>query len=164
MKPQSRKYRPAAILMALAIATALILVGTAGYLGTAQAAPPQPQAAAAKVMHTDDLQRSARLDHYRLIADSGAARGENIYFFKCWMCHNKYAKTGPYLKSLYQHESMMSGDRSPTRTLLRKSKEGGPGMPAFQTTLSDSDIADLAAYIREGKCCVEGENPPAKPR
>jgi len=46
--------------MMLSIATALVLVGTAGYLGTAQAAPPQPQAAAAKVMHTDDLQRSAR--------------------------------------------------------------------------------------------------------
>ncbi len=97
MKRQSGKYRPAAILMMLAIATALILVGTASYLGAAQAAPQQPIAAAAKVMRTDDLQRSARLDHYKLLADSGAARGENIYFFKCWMCHNKYAKTGPYL-------------------------------------------------------------------
>src|SRR5258708_5735634 len=163
MKPHSRKYRPAAILMALAIATALILVGTAGYLGTAQAAPRQPQTAAAKVMHTDDLQRSARLDHYKLIADGGAARGENIYFFKCWMCHNKYAKTGPYLKSLYQRESMMSGDPVTDQNVIAKIKEGGPGMPAFQTTLSDSDIADLAAYIREGKCCVEGENPPANP-
>src|SRR5467141_3737827 len=163
MKPQSRKYRPAAILMALAIATALILVGTAGYLGTAQAAPRQPQTAAAKVMHTDDLQRSARLDHYKLMADSGAARGENIYFFKCWMCHNKYAKTGPYLKSLYQHESMMSGDPVTDQNVIAKIKEGGPGMPSFQTSLSDSDIADLATYIREGKCCVEGENPPANP-
>jgi len=129
MKPQSRKYRPAAILMALAIATAFILVGTAGYLGTAQAAPRQPQTAAAKVMHTDDLQRSARLDHYKLMADSGAARGENIYFFKCWMCHNKYAKTGPYLKSLYQHESMMSGDPVTDQNVIAKIKEGGPGMP-----------------------------------
>src|SRR6202162_6444948 len=110
MKPQHRKFRPAAILMTLAIATALILVGTAGYLGTAQAAPQQPQAAAAKVMHTDDLQRSARLDHYKLIADSGAARGENIYFFKCWMCHNQYAKSAPLLKDLFQRESLTSGD------------------------------------------------------
>jgi len=163
MKRQSGKYRPAAILMILAIATALILVGTASYLGAAQAAPQQPIAAAAKVMRTDDLQRSARLDHYKLLADSGAARGENIYFFKCWMCHNKYAKTGPYLKSLYQHESLMSGDPVTDQNVIAKIKEGGPGMPAFQTTLSDSDIADLATYIREGKCCVEGENPPANP-
>src|SRR5258708_12583626 len=110
MKPQSRKYRPAAILMALAIATALILVGTAGYLGTAQAAPRQPQTAAAKVMHTDDLQRSARLDHYKLMADSGAARGENIYFFKCWMSHNKYPNPPPHLNRLSQHDTLISRD------------------------------------------------------
>src|SRR6202047_1220795 len=158
MKRQSREYRPAAILMAFAIATALTLVGTAGFLGAAQAAPQQAQAASAKVMHTDDLQRSARLDHYKLLADSGASRGENIYFFKCWMCHNKYAKTGPYLKNLYQHESMMSGDPVTDENVIAKIKEGGPGMPAFQTTLSDTDIAALAAYIHEGKCWVEGGN------
>src|ERR1700686_2807509 len=163
MTRQNRKYRPAAILMTITLATALSLVGTAGYLGTAQAAPQQPMAASAKVVHTGDLQRSAKLDHYKLLADSGASRGENIYFFKCWMCHNKYAKTGPYLKSLYQHESMMSGDPVTDQNVIAKIKEGGPGMPAFQTTLSDSDIADLATYIHEGKCCVEGENPPANP-
>lgn len=32
---------------------------------------------------TDDLQRSARIDTYTLIADHGIARGENIYFYKC---------------------------------------------------------------------------------
>src|ERR1700675_1516721 len=110
MRRQSRKYRPAAILMTLAIATALILVGTAGFLGVVQAAPQQAQAASAKVMHTDDLQRSAKLDHYKLLADSGASRGENIYFFKCWMCHNQYAKSAPLLKDLYKHEVLTSGD------------------------------------------------------
>ena len=163
MKTQSRKVRSAVILMTLAVATVLILVGTSSYLGTAHAAPQQALPAAAKVVHTDDMQRSARLDHYKLLADSGASRGENIYFFKCWMCHNKYAKTGPYLKSLYQHESMMSGDPVTDQNVIAKIKEGGPGMPAFQTTLSESDIADLATYIHEGKCCVEGENPPANP-
>src|ERR1700719_1650938 len=163
MKTQSRKVRSAVILMTLAVASVLILVGTSGDSGTAQAAPQQAQMAAVKVMHTDDLQRSARLDHYKLLADSGASRGENIYFFKCWMCHNKYAKTGPYLKNLYQHESLISGDPVTDENVIAKIKEGGPGMPAFQTTLSDSDIADLATYIREGKCCVEGENPPANP-
>src|SRR6202158_2169750 len=164
MKRQSRKYRPAAILMALAVGTALTLVGTAGYLRAAQAAPPQSPAASGKGAPADNLQRAHRLDTYTLLADSAASRGENIYFFKCWMCHNKYAKTGPYLKSLYQHESMMSGDPVNDQNVIAKIKEGGPGMPAFQTTLSDSDIADLATYIREGKCCVEGENPPANPQ
>src|ERR1700731_91646 len=36
-------------------------------------------------------------------------------------------------------------------------------MPALEIPLSDLDIADLRAYFREGKCCVEGENPPANP-
>src|SRR5690348_3537201 len=124
MKTQSRKLRFAVILMTLAVAAALIVVGTSGYPGTAHAAPQQALPAAAKVVHTDDLQRSARLDHYKLLADSGASRGENIYFFKCWMCHNKYAKTGPYLKNLYQHESMMSGDPVTDQNVIAKIKEG----------------------------------------
>src|SRR5258708_21750243 len=163
MKTQSRKVRSAVILMTLAVATALILVGTSSYLGTAHAARQQALPAAAKVVHTDDMQRSDRLDHYKLLADSGASRGENIYFFKCWMCHNKYAKTGPYLKNLYQHESMMSGDPVTDQNVIAKIKEGGPGMPAFQTTLSESDIADLPTYIHEGTFSVEGENTPANP-
>src|SRR5260370_7914477 len=116
MKMQSRKVRSAVILMTLAVATALILVGTSSYLGTAHAAPQQALPAAAKGVHTDDMQRSARLDHYKLLADSGASRGENIYFFKCWMCHNKYAKTGPYLQSLYHHDRMMSSDPATDQT------------------------------------------------
>src|ERR1700737_5321178 len=140
MNRQNRIYRPAVILSALGIFIVVCLVGTAGYLGAAQAAPQQAQAETSKAIHTDDFQRSAQLDHYKLIADSGASRGENIYFFKCWMCHNKYAKTGPYLKSLYQHESMMSGDPVTDQNVIAKIKEGGPGMPAFQTTLSESHI------------------------
>jgi virginiamycin B lyase len=164
MKRQSRKFRPAAILLALAIGMALSTAGTVARLVAAQATPQQSQAASGKGTPTDDLQRAHRLDTYTLVADSGASRGETIYFFKCWMCHNKYAKTGPYLKSLYQHESLMSGDPVTDENVAAKIKEGGPGMPSFRTALSDSDIADLATYIREGKCCVEGENPPANPR
>jgi virginiamycin B lyase len=160
MKRQCRKYQPAAILFALAIGMALF---TAGTVGRVVAAPQQSQAASGKGVSTDDLQRAHRLDTYTLLADSGASRGENIYFFKCWMCHNKYAKTGPYLKSLYQHESLMSGDPVNDQNVIAKIKEGGPGMPSFGATLSASDMADLATYIREGKCCVEGENPPANP-
>ncbi|MGH9679129.1 MAG: c-type cytochrome, partial [Candidatus Acidiferrales bacterium] len=126
------------------------------------AAPPQSENSS-KVMHTDDLQRSYRLDHYLLLANSGAARGENIYFFKCWMCHNKYARTGPYLKSLYQHESLMSGDPVTDENVAKKIKEGGPGMPSFGATLTDNDINDLETYFKEGKCCYEGENPPPNP-
>jgi len=149
---------PAGVTLALA----LLAEGNAS---RSQAAPPRTSAAASpsQVMHTDDFQRSARLDTYRVIADSGAGRGENIYFYKCWMCHNQYAKTGPYLKKLFEHSQLMSGDPVTVENVAAKIRDGGPGMPAFGSTLKDTDIADLITYIKEGKCCVEGENPGPNP-
>ena len=107
--------------------------------------------AADKEIVTDYLQRSLLLDTYRIVADSGAGRGENIYFYKCWMCHNQYAKTGPYLKELFKHSQLMSGDPVTDENVAAKIKEGGPGMPAFGTTLNDADVADLITYMKEGK-------------
>src|SRR5262249_29854318 len=136
-----------AFFVIIAIAVALLAAGAA-------TDPPFP---------TDDLQRSFRLDNYTVVADSGAGRGEVIYFYKCWMCHNRYAKGGPYLQDLYQRKSLASGQPVSDDSVSAKIKAGGPGMPAYRNTLSDTDIADLQAYFRSGKCCVEGENPPANP-
>ena len=111
----------------------------------------------------DHLQRSLQLDNYRIVADSGAGRGENIYFFKCWMCHNQYAKTAPLLKDLYQRKNLVSGGPVNNDTVIAKIKEGGAQMPAFKFSLSDTDIADLQAYFHSGKCCADGENPPLNP-
>jgi streptogramin lyase/mono/diheme cytochrome c family protein len=111
----------------------------------------------------DDLQRSLRLDTYRVVADSGAGRGENIYFFKCWMCHNQYAKSAPLLKDLYQRKNLVSGAPVSDDSVTAKIKEGGALMPAFKFSLSDTDIADLRAYFHSGKCCADGENPPLNP-
>jgi len=164
MPTPSRRHRPRAIFVSLGLAMALCTAGAIARLGAAKPAPNPAKAAGGKdVSMADDLQRSVRLDTYRLVADGGAARGENIYFYKCWMCHNRYAKTGPYLKDLYQRENLMSGDPVSDDAVAAKIKEGGPGMPSFRTSLSDSDIADLRAYFHSGKCCVEGENPPANP-
>jgi mono/diheme cytochrome c family protein len=161
-RPRHRRSIGLSILLAL---TALMVAGATARLGVAKAAPKPPKAAAAADTPTtnDDLQRSRRLDTYTILADSGASRGENIYFYKCWMCHNQYAKTGPLLKDLYQRDTLSSGDPVNDDNVTAKIKEGGPGMPAFRTSLSDTDIADLRAYFHSGKCCVEGENPPANP-
>jgi virginiamycin B lyase len=120
-------------------------------------------AAADKEAATDDLQRSLRLDNYRIVADSGAGRGENIYFFKCWMCHNQYTKSAPLLKDLYQRKNLVGGAPVNDDTVTAKIKEGGAAMPAFKFSLSDTDIADLQAYFHSGKCCADGENPPLNP-
>src|SRR5215469_764766 len=95
------------ILLAL---MALSIAGASARLSVAKAAPKTPKPAAGADISTDDLQRSLRLDTYKILADSGAARGENIYFYKCWMCHNQYTKGAPLLKDLFQRESLTSGD------------------------------------------------------
>src|SRR6476660_2593411 len=130
MKNHSSIYTRVTLLTTVTIGLALLVVGN---VNRSHAAPARPagDAPAPKVVHTDDYQRSARLDTYRVIAESGAGRGENIYFYKCWMCHNQYAKTGPYLKELYKHSQLMSGDPVTDENVTAKIKAGGPGMPAF---------------------------------
>ena len=150
MPTQSQgNIRSRATLVALAMGMALF----AGRVATA----------ADTAIAVDDLQRSFRLDNYRVIADSGAGRGENIYFFKCWMCHNQYAKTGPLLKDLYQRKNLAAGGAVSDDSVAAKIKEGGAMMPAFKFSLNDTDIADLQAYFHSGKCCADGENPPLNP-
>jgi virginiamycin B lyase len=162
MSNQSQRQGLLAVLAALAIGITLAVAGSIVRSAAART-PRAAGVASSKVIATDDLQRSLRLDTYKLVADSGSARGENIYFYKCWMCHNKYAESAPYLKDLYRRPNLMTGKPVNDETVTEQIKNGGPGMPAFGTTLSDLDIADLRTYFREGKCCVEGENPPANP-
>src|SRR5712691_10668329 len=105
--PNHRRPRAVAIFLAL---TALSLAGVSARLGVAKTAPKPPKAAAAADVSTDDLQRSFRRVTYKILADSGAARGENIYFYKCCMCHNQYTKGALLLKDLFQRENLTSGD------------------------------------------------------
>ena len=91
----SRASRTVALLLAL---TALLVAGATARLGMAKTAPKPPKAAAAPDTSNDDLQRSRRLDTYTILADSGPSRGENIYFYKCWMCHNQYTKSAPVVE------------------------------------------------------------------
>jgi virginiamycin B lyase len=158
-----RQRRTRAVLVSVAIGMGLTIAGAMTGWDTARAAPKPPGAAAETELSTDDLQRSLRLDTYTVVADSGPSRGETIYFYKCWMCHNKYTKGAPYLKDLYQRKNLISGAPVSDDSITAKIKDGGAAMPAFRTSLSDSDIADLRAYLHSGKCCVEGEDPPANP-
>src|SRR3990167_5767634 len=155
--------RSHAMLVSRAIGMALFVAGAMAWLATAQVAQKPLSVGTDKEVPTDDLQPSLLLDTYRVVADSGAGGGEVIYFYKCWMCHNQYAKGGPYLKDLYQRKNLTSGAPVSDDTVTAKIKDGGPGMPAYRSSLSDTDIADLRAYFHSGKCCVEGENPPANP-
>jgi streptogramin lyase/mono/diheme cytochrome c family protein len=160
----TRRIRTQVVVLCTGIALAF-----AGAVGWPTASPPNARRSqatsdqSAPEMRKDDLQRSIRIDKYTELADSGPGRGANLYFFKCWMCHNQYAKAGPYLKDLYGRATLVSGKPVSDEAVRDQIKRGGPGMPAFGTTLSDPDIADLLAYIKEGKCCIEGEELPSNP-
>src|SRR6201998_3842317 len=136
------------ILFSLATGVALFLAGAVVWLGIVSAAPrPKPAADADKdKMAVDNLQRSLQLDTYRIDGDSGAARGEVIYAYKCWMCHNKYTKSAPYLAVLYKRPSLGSGSPRSAENVAAKIKEGDPLMPSSAHNSSDSDIADLVPY------------------
>jgi len=113
--------------------------------------------------YRDDLQRSYRTDHYLEVAESGADRGENIYWHKCWACHNKYQQAAPTLEGLFQQPALITGVPVNEENVAAHIKKGGPGMPSFGTTLSNSDVADVVSYLHSAKCCVEGEHLPANP-
>jgi streptogramin lyase/cytochrome c5 len=117
----------------------------------------------APASYRDDLQRSYRTDHYLEVAESGADRGENIYWHKCWACHNKYQQAAPTLEGLFQQPALITGVPVNEENVAAHIKKGGPGMPSFGTTLSNSDVADVVSYLHSAKCCVEGERLPANP-
>ncbi|MGH9681595.1 MAG: c-type cytochrome, partial [Candidatus Acidiferrales bacterium] len=112
----------------------------------------------------DPYQHSYKIDHYLEVADSGPLRGENIYWHKCWACHNQYQQAAPQLEKLFQMPMLMTGLPVTEANVTAFVKKGGPGMPSFGTTLTDADVADLVSYLHSGKCCTEGESLPANPR
>jgi mono/diheme cytochrome c family protein len=155
--------RARALILTSVSLLALFAVAIAHFDTASAAAAPRKAAAGKDVSTNDDFQRSAHADSYTLLANTGAARGENIYFYKCWMCHNKYAKSGPYLKDLFKQENLVNGEPVSAESVTQFIKEGAAGMPSFKTTLSDAQVSDLVAYIKEGKCCAEGEELPKNP-
>ena len=122
------------------------------------------QAASERPAKKDEYQRSTEIYTYATTAKSGPQRGEELYFIKCWFCHNQFAKTGPQLKDLFKRPTIvLSGEPVNEQTVAEKIRKGGPGMPAYGYILKDPDIADLLSYIKEG-CCFDSENPPPNPR
>lgn len=146
-----------------------LLVTWALILGTSAAA--QDVANAGRGVYTDDLQRSTRVFTFQQAADEGIARGQEIFYYRCWTCHNSYTREagspGPLLETLYDRETlMMSGKPVNDANVAEKIRDGSPLMPGFRYTMSDDDIEDIVAYIKSGECCLaSGEvNLPANPR
>jgi len=157
------RFRSASgIVLGVALGALVWLLSPVGRSARAQGAPSQ--GSSEKPAQKDDYQRSLDIYLYRTTARSGPQRGEELYYYKCWMCHNQFAKTGPQLHDLFKRPKFAtSAYEVNDQTVADKIKMGGPGMPSYGTILKDADIADLIAYIKEG-CCFDSENPPPNPR
>jgi streptogramin lyase/mono/diheme cytochrome c family protein len=145
------------VVILLSSALSMARSATAGRSSDGAADNPAP------ATNRDDLQRSYRTDHYLEVAESGVDRGENIYWHKCWACHNKYQQAAPTLEGLFQQPALITGVPVNEENVAAHVKKGGPGMPSFGTTLSDTDVKDVVSYLHSEKCCVEGEHLPANP-
>src|SRR5579884_2874619 len=130
MRTHRRLYSLA--IVALCFLAGLFISIGRGAVNSADAAPRPADAATASVQTEHELQRSYLIDHYEEIAQSGPERGENIYFHKCWVCHNQYYKPAPHLTAV------MQGGGLDEETITNTIRDGNAGMPSFKTTLSDA--------------------------
>ena len=106
---------------------------------------------------------------------SGWQRGQEIYYMRCWICHNEYtvvAEPGaaPSLRNLYK-DLKSYGEPVNEQPVINQIRRGSARMPAYApANLSDKDLADLLLYLRE-KCgtfptgggCFDEHNPPPNP-
>lgn len=130
--------------------------------------PAEKQKKEAKELPPDPEQRSADVLYMQRMGKSGVDRGQEIYYTKCWICHNDYTrkvdpKAAPTLKGLFQRAKLMSGKPVNEENVMAQIREGSANMPSYKSGLNDKDLADLMAYLKE-KCCWDEQNPPVNPR
>lgn len=109
------------------------------------------------------LQRSLEIYDYRKAAQSGPERGREIFYYKCWMCHNEFSKTAPRLDGLFKQETLIDGKPVTTENVKDQIRNGSANMPAFKTTMTEADIDDLESFV-EQECCWNSDAPPKNPR
>ena len=125
---------------------------------TSQSASPGP-----KPVAKDYYQRSLETYEFRKAAQGGPERGREIFYYKCWFCHNEFTKNAPQLTGLYQRGTLLSGLPVNDDNLKDRIRNGGAGMAAYKYTLSEADLNDLVSFVRE-KCCWDSDAPPLNPR
>ncbi len=140
------------------LAVAAIAIAAGSWTGR----PASAQAETARPAKDYD-QRSLEIFEFRKAARSGPARGQEIFYYKCWFCHNEFVQDVPRLEGLYQRPSLLSGQPVNDDTVKDKIRNGGPGMAAYKYVLTESDLDDLVSYVRE-KCCWNSDSPPVNPR
>jgi len=136
----------------------------AGWALTSPAAAQQatPQEVPKRVAK-DYYQRSLETYEFRKAARTGPERGREIFYYKCWFCHNEFTKNAPQLTGLYERGTLLSGLPVSDDNVKDRIRNGGAGMAAYKYTLSEADLNDLVSFVRE-KCCWDSDAPPVNPR
>ena len=140
-----------------AVVTIIAIQGFAGY-AAAQGAPGADDKSALR----DPYSRALQTYQFKKAAAAGPERGREIFYYKCWFCHNEYSKTAPQLTGLFKRETLLSGLPVTTDTVKDRIRNGGEGMAAYKYTLSEADLADLVSFVRE-ECCWNSDAPPPNP-
>src|ERR1700739_1676527 len=98
--------RQAALLGTIALVVILCFAACIPRAATGARSPDGAADAPTPSANHDDLQRSYRTDHYLEVAESGTDRGENIYWHKCWACHNQYQQAAPPLEGIFKRPAL----------------------------------------------------------
>jgi cytochrome c5 len=142
---------------------ATVVLACAGWSARAQERSAPKPAEAEQAPAKDYNQRSLEIFEFRKAAKSGVRRGEEMFYYKCWFCHNEYVPGAPRLEGLFQRQKLISGQPVSDETVRQKILEGGPGMAAYKHTLGEGDLDDLMTYLKEA-CCWDSSSPPRNPR
>jgi mono/diheme cytochrome c family protein len=127
--------------------------------------PPVAKSVDVPVLTRDPNQRSLKIYEFKKAADSGPDRGREIFYYKCWFCHNEFAgpQSAPDLAGVFERKQLLSGRPTTNDGIKDEIRNGGAGMAAYKYSLSDADLDDLVAFIRE-QCCWDSKSPPPNPR
>ena len=164
------------VLIPVACAVLLSMSPTGPRLVFAQTATSQSPPAAEVPL--DPYDRVSQVWYSQRLGASGWQRGQEIYYMRCWICHNEYTVTAepgaaPTLRDLYKRPALRTtGEPVNDTTVTAVIRKGNFKMPAYSpTNFIDKDLADLLVYLKE-KCgtfatgggCFDEHNPPANPR
>ena len=159
------------ILAAIAIAAVLAVIFWAGRRPAETAIAPAPSPAKiaaapeAPLPFNDEYQRSIAIYTFKKAAQSGPDRGREIFYYKCWFCHNEFAgpQSAPNLATVFQRKQLLSGRPTTEDGIKDEIRNGGAGMAAYKYTLNEADLNDLVSYLKSG-CCWNSDSPPPNPR
>lgn len=84
-------------------------------------------------------------------APAAAQNGKQVYEKHCAICHYSASaakKIGPGMKGIYARGKFADGKKVDDASMRVWIEKGGKDMPAYKSTLSAKEIADLIAYLK----------------